>query len=152
MVNSQKWQFGNKNLVNEIKVILWKIDLLVFYSIEEKWFLESFISAHNKCAKNNKKNSQYFLKTTFQSQLCHILQEEETWIMNYLFISSSRGGKILQDSEGFKYYNKNGLYVCVDYKKCKCQNERVSFYMHQIWWVYTRSIFWCYCKHYLAYL
>ena len=35
--------------------------------------------------------------------------------MNYLFITSSRGGKMLQDSEGFKYYNKNGLYVCVDY-------------------------------------
>ena len=26
---------------------------------------------------------------------------------------------MLQDSEGFKYYNKNGLYVCVDYKKSK---------------------------------
>ena len=36
--------------------------------------------------------------------------------MNYLFITSSRGGKMLQDSEGFKYYNKNGLYVCVDYQ------------------------------------
>ena len=35
--------------------------------------------------------------------------------MNYLFITSSRGGEMLQDSEGFKYYKKNGLYVCVDY-------------------------------------
>ena len=73
MVNSQKWQFGNKNLVNEIKVILWKIDLLVFYSIEEKWFLESFISAHNKCAKNNKKKSQYFLKTTYFYAIASII-------------------------------------------------------------------------------
>ena len=39
--------------------------------------------------------------------------------MNYLFITSSGGGKMLQDSEGFKYYNKNRLYVCVDYKKGK---------------------------------
>jgi len=39
--------------------------------------------------------------------------------MNYLFITSSRGGKMLQDSEGCKFYNKNGLYVCVDYKKSK---------------------------------
>ena len=34
--------------------------------------------------------------------------------MKYLFITSSRGGEMLQDSEWFKYYNKNGLYVCVD--------------------------------------
>ena len=30
-----------------------------------------------------------------------------------------QGGKMLEDSEGFKYYKKNGLYVCVDYKKTK---------------------------------
>ena len=31
--------------------------------------------------------------------------------MNYLFITPSKDGKMLQDSEGFKFYNNNGLYV-----------------------------------------
>ena len=48
--------------------------------------------------------------------------------MNYLFITSSRGGKMLQDSEGFKYYNKNGLYVCVDYKKSKSSCPKTLTY------------------------
>ena len=48
--------------------------------------------------------------------------------MNYLFITSSRGGKMLQDSEGFKYYNKNGLYVCVDYKKRKSSCPKTLTY------------------------
>ena len=43
--------------------------------------------------------------------------------MNYLFIIPSRGGKMLQDSEVFKFY-KNGLYVC------ECQEViNVTFYM-----------------------
>ena len=43
--------------------------------------------------------------------------------MNFLFITPSRGGKMLQDSEGFKFY-KNELYVC------QCQEViNVTFYM-----------------------
>ena len=48
--------------------------------------------------------------------------------MNYMFISSARGGKMLKDSEGFKYYNKNGLYVCVDYKKTKSSCPKTLTY------------------------
>ena len=48
--------------------------------------------------------------------------------MNYLFITSCRGGKMLQDSEEFKYYNKNGLYVCVDYKKSKSSCPKTLTY------------------------
>ena len=48
--------------------------------------------------------------------------------MNYLFITSSRGGKMLKDSEGFKNYNKKGLYVCVDYKKCKSSCPKTLTY------------------------
>ena len=35
--------------------------------------------------------------------------------MNFLFITPSRGGKMLQDSEGFKYYltRKDFMYVNV---------------------------------------
>ena len=44
--------------------------------------------------------------------------------MNYLFVTPSRGGKMLQDSEGFKFYSKNGLYVC------QCQEViNVTFYV-----------------------
>ena len=43
--------------------------------------------------------------------------------MNYLFLTPSRGDKMLQDSEGFKFY-KNELYVC------QCQEViNVTFYM-----------------------
>ena len=48
--------------------------------------------------------------------------------MNYLFITSSGGGKMLQDSEGFKYYNKNGLYVSVDYIKSKSSCPKTLTY------------------------
>ena len=47
--------------------------------------------------------------------------------MNYLFIIPSRDGKMLQDSEGFKFYNKNGLHVC------QCQEViNVTFYMQSL--------------------
>lgn len=43
-------------------------------------------------------------------------------------MASSRVGKMLQDLEGLKYFNKNRLYVCVDNKKTKysCRRQGVK--------------------------
>ena len=46
-------------------------------------------------------------------------------LIHHLFC---RGGKMLQDSEGFKYYNKNGLYVSVDYIKSKSSCPKTLTY------------------------
>ena len=44
--------------------------------------------------------------------------------MDYDFVSSSRGGKLLENKANFLYYlkkdtAKNSVYVCIEYKKTK---------------------------------